>query len=60
MREGISEGEYHFLTVLGMKNPADGLTKYITLIAFLRSRNYMGVVAVAKSVVVTTGKKLTI
>ena len=60
MREGIAEGEYHFLTVLGKNNPADGLTKYVTLIAFIRSRNYMGVVAIAKSVVVTTGKVLTV
>jgi hypothetical protein len=56
MREGISEGEYHFLTVLGKKNPVDGLTKYITLIAFVRSRKYMGVIAISKSMIVTTGK----
>ena len=59
MREGIAEGEYHFITVLGKKNSADGLTKYVTLVAFVRSRKYMGVIAISKSVIATTGKSPT-
>ena len=55
MREGIAEGEYHFLTVLGKNNPADGLTNYVTLITCIRSRKYMGVIAISKAVIAATG-----
>jgi hypothetical protein len=46
MREGIDEGEYLFYTVAGKINPADGLTKYVSVEAFKRSRDYMGIVAI--------------
>ena len=46
MREGIDEGEYFFYTVAGKINPADGLTKYVSVEAFKRSRDYMGIVAI--------------
>jgi hypothetical protein len=46
MREGIDEGEYFFYTVAGKINPADGLTKSVSVVVFKRSREYLGIVAI--------------
>ena len=61
MREGIDEGEYFFYTVAGKVNPADGLTKYVSIEAFKRSRDYMGIVATKdiKATVVAIKVKVT-
>ena len=40
MREGIDDGEYAFYQVDGKMNPADGGTKYIGILEFVRARRY--------------------
>ena len=52
MREGIDDGEYFFYTVAGKWNPADGLTKYVSIEDFKRARDYMGIIEV-KSIAAT-------
>ena len=52
MREGVDDGEYFFYTVAGKWNPADGLTKYVSIEDFKRARDYMGIIEV-KSVTAT-------
>ena len=52
MREGIDDGEYAFYQVDGKVNPADGGTKYVVILEFVRARTYMGVIVVSKTALV--------
>jgi hypothetical protein len=52
MHEGIDDGEYAFYQVDGKMNPADGGTKYIGILEFVRARTYMGVIVVSKTIMV--------
>ena len=52
MREGIDDGEYASYQVDGKVHPADGGTKYVGTLEFVRACTYMGVIVVAKTALV--------
>ena len=47
-----NNGEYAFYQVDGKLNPAEGGTKYVGILEFMRARTYMGVIVVSKAALV--------